>query len=517
MARLTARTLVGVLIAFSLAVSGCGTRQTRQQIIGALSTGHDGGVVPTAGDEVTLGTAPGTDPASGPALSAPQEHVGPTAQGSGAAAVSSSPASSKEEANTGGARRVTTAGGTSSGSAAAPSSQATAVANPASQARPAGSDARAGGAGIGPGVPGGKSPVVIGSIGTYSGVVGAVFSSGLPTVGVVTKYINANGGLNGHPVQVITADDQADPTRYLSLVKQMVERDGVLAFMGNMVPLSVKGADAYLQNKGVPVIGGDVTNSFWDQSPILFPQATTYTDLNVAAAQAAVKYGHVKKLGLLYCGEIEGCRITYEVLQNGGAERAGAELVYSAQISLAQPDFTAECLQARQRGVEALWMATDDATVIRVARSCAQQGFTPRYMAINLTVTNRLEGHPELGEMIAGEQIFPWMASDTLAARTFQAAMKADAPDVVVGSAAAAVWTSGMLLKAASVNLPAQPVSKDILDGLYNLPEGETLGGLAPPLKFVRGKPAPARKCAFFIQLKDQKWVAPDGSKVTCV
>ena len=49
---------------------------------------------------------------------------------------------------------------------------------------------------------------------------------------VVARYVNDNGGLNGHPVRVIVADDGGDPARALSLVRDLVENQSAVAFMG---------------------------------------------------------------------------------------------------------------------------------------------------------------------------------------------------------------------------------------------------------------------------------------------
>ena len=66
------------------------------------------------------------------------------------------------------------------------------------------------------------------------------------------------------------ADSNSDPNRYFSLVKQMVEENKVIAFLGQMAPLTVNAGDKYLREKGIPVIGGDGAHGLWFQSPVLY-------------------------------------------------------------------------------------------------------------------------------------------------------------------------------------------------------------------------------------------------------
>ena len=109
--------------------------------------------------------------------------------------------------------------------------------------------------------------MIAGHIGTYSGLLGAIFTGGREAVNAWAQHVNANGGLDGHPVEVVTADDQGDPSINLSLTRDMVENQGVIAFVGNIVPLSLTGSRSYVEQKGIPLVGGDLTDPAWFSSP----------------------------------------------------------------------------------------------------------------------------------------------------------------------------------------------------------------------------------------------------------
>ena len=72
--------------------------------------------------------------------------------------------------------------------------------------------------------------------------IGAVFSTsgsqsdlGVPeqrTVEMMVEEINDDGGINGHPLEVIVYNDESDSTKTLSLTTKLIEQDGVLAIIG---------------------------------------------------------------------------------------------------------------------------------------------------------------------------------------------------------------------------------------------------------------------------------------------
>jgi branched-chain amino acid transport system substrate-binding protein len=332
---------------------------------------------------------------------------------------------------------------------------------------------------------------------------------------VVARHINDNGGLAGHPVQIITADAAGDPARAASLVKELVEKRGVIAFVGNLWPLSGTGPRQYLEERGIPVIGGDNAINLWFQSPMYFPHGTSWPALSLAAAKAAVDAGK-KKIGVLFCVEAEPCKTWGDTI-NARAKEVGAEVVYSAQVSLAQPDFTAECLQARRNGAEALMVGVESASSSRLARSCLQQGYKPRYYTGSLATTAATAKDPNLEGLGAVLQAFPFVASDLPGVRDYHAAIKRYAPTIEQSPSTVSEWTAGSLLRGISAQLPAGAVTTaDLLAGLYRLKD-ETLGGLVPPLNYHQGKPASDIRCFFYMEVRGGNYTAPVGSRQVCI
>jgi branched-chain amino acid transport system substrate-binding protein len=358
------------------------------------------------------------------------------------------------------------------------------------------------------------SPVKLGHIGTYSGLLGAIFAGGQQMAQVWANWTNNHGGLHGHAVQVVTGDDGGDPSRNLALTRDMVENQHVVAFVGSIVPLSLNGSKAYLEQKQIPVVGGDLTDVGWYQSPMFFPQGAVIDGPLKGSAQQAVKQGG-PKVALLYCGEASACFRARDLFQQGAVQAAGGQLVYTAQVSLAQPDFTGECIQLRSNQVNAVVATVDGNSLSRLAQACKQQNVHVKYVSFALALVSSLRGDANLDGLVGTTALFPWMLSNGPAA-DYARAVATHAPTLNTSGTTAAVWGSGELVVAAARNLPLGAVAtKDLLDGLYAL-KGETLGGLTPPLTFRRGQPPAPYNCYYSISLARGAFDTPSGMQATC-
>ena len=95
------------------------------------------------------------------------------------------------------------------------------------------------------------------SVGTLSGPGGAVLGPIVGGTQVWVKWVNRTGGLNGHPVHLITYDDAGDPSRHRAQVQEAVEQAHAVAFLTNVETLTGAGSADYITQKHIPVIGTD--------------------------------------------------------------------------------------------------------------------------------------------------------------------------------------------------------------------------------------------------------------------
>jgi branched-chain amino acid transport system substrate-binding protein len=410
-----------------------------------------------------------------------------------------------------------TSGAASSGSGVAGSAAKAKTASGAGSTSAASSGAAAGHSAAGAAA-GAGSTINIGNVGTYSGVIGAVFSGAQQTMGVWQAYVNAHGGLNGHPIHVYIEDDGADPSTSVSDIQQEVTQDHVIAFVGNLVPLTVQAGVSYLQQQNIPVIGGDASSATWWQSPILFPQGGSDlgSDQAIFTIKAAAAKG-LTKMAVLYCVEDPTCSNGIQsLIQQGGGQAAGVTNVYSSSFSITQPDFTAQCLDAKQAGATFIYFAGDGDSLIRMANNCAAQGYKPLYVGDSIAITANLASDANLNGLLAGQTDFPWVDNFTPAQATYQQAVKQYDPQLAGSATTAAEWTAGMLAVAASSALTATPTSAEFFQGLWAI-KNNNLDGLAPPLTFNANAAATPSNCFFLMTLQNGQFSDLNHGNSQCV
>lgn len=277
-----------------------------------------------------------------------------------------------------------------------------------------------------------------------------------------------------------------------------------------------KGSVSYVTSKRVPVIGSATGEPWFYQSPMYFPQASNadqawFANLNILAG--LMRPDGKTKLGIIFCAEAPTCADGERVFADR-AQSFGLQLAYKAKVSVAQPDFTAECLAAQRAGVEVLFHINDANSVRRIMTSCTRQGFKPIQAPNGQATRDDFKALPEADRLISASPVFPYFQHGTPATDEFQGALQTYGGGKV-GGAFAIGWVAGKLLEKAAANLPEPPTSAALLAGLWRL-KGDDLGGLTMPLTFTENQVATPMACAWAWGIKGGQWTSPDGFKRIC-
>lgn len=77
-----------------------------------------------------------------------------------------------------------------------------------------------------------KEPYKVGAIFSITGPASWLGEPERRTARMIEEEINAKGGINGHPLEVIIEDDVGDETKAVNAVNKLIEKDQVLAIIG---------------------------------------------------------------------------------------------------------------------------------------------------------------------------------------------------------------------------------------------------------------------------------------------
>jgi branched-chain amino acid transport system substrate-binding protein len=323
--------------------------------------------------------------------------------------------------------------------------------------------------------------------------------------------VNARGGLARHPVALIEADDRGDPNQSLALARRLVEQDGVLAFYGLHTVTTSDAVMRYLEQRQVPAIASCLCIPQVAESPMLFDVGDAQLDGGAwEHLGPMVEGGERPKLALLYCREAATCSLLADRIKVL-ARRTGLSVVYEAQISIAQPDFTAEVIQARQSGAGAVIIDADNATVIRVARSAHRQGYQP-LIALPRSSDDRfpVDGGADVEGAYTATPVADWTSSPLM--EDYRSAFRRYTPNGVGGGLGPVAWTGGKLIERLAEGFPPHPTTRSFLDALYGL-RGETLGGRIAPTTYARdGARVTMPACSVPLRIEGGRFFAFKGS-----
>jgi branched-chain amino acid transport system substrate-binding protein len=107
-----------------------------------------------------------------------------------------------------------------------------------------------------PGVAATGTPINIGAINTKQ--PGTDFSDIENMTGAYFACVNANGGINGHPIKYFPVTEQTSPPQIASLAKQLVTTDHVVGIMGNSSIIECSVDAAYWKSVGIEVLGAGI-------------------------------------------------------------------------------------------------------------------------------------------------------------------------------------------------------------------------------------------------------------------
>lgn len=361
-----------------------------------------------------------------------------------------------------------------------------------------------GGTGPTPG-PASGEPIVLGAVGTKSGLVGAALAGGFRGLTVWERWVNANGGVQGRPVKVIQIDDAADPGKHATAVRRLILEERVTAFIGNIAPFTFSAGVPLLEQHGVPAIGGDGGDGAWFRSPLAFPINGQTVSRSRPAARWALANLPQRKAAVLFVSEADAPRVLAENFVSEWT-KGGGEVVMHAGVSLATPDFTGEVVEAKNRGADILFIVLEKSACNRFLDATRRQQYKPVIIAPACVLQNALDHRAETtGLLYASHAAKPVLAGRSPAEDEVIAAVKRFDPTLAPDGAFMFGWLAGKLFEAALAQPGATVSPAGLVEALNRLPATD-LGGLTPSQAWPPGN-HPEGRCGLISRFDGERFV----------
>jgi branched-chain amino acid transport system substrate-binding protein len=332
------------------------------------------------------------------------------------------------------------------------------------------------------------------------------------------KSVDAAGGLQGRQVQVVVENDNLNPGTSITDVGTLASQH--VAAIVDASSLDAAWSATAGKDK-IPVIGVYSNSESFQTNPYFFPEGQTETSVNKSIF-AVAKMASVTKMGVMYCAESPVCaNLGPQMIALG--KTVGIPVPYTSSISASAPNYTAQCLAAKQAGVTGLFVGDAAAIIVRVAADCAQQNYNPVFVGEGAGSGESENTSPGLRNKLWAEYPdLPFFAG-TPAIQAFDQAVNKYSPGVLQNKAvftenAYMGWISMELFQkglAASGVAPGSVVSADTVFKGLNTLKGETLDGTAPALTFAPGQPH-AVTCYFIGRVQNGSPTVLNGGKPSC-
>jgi branched-chain amino acid transport system substrate-binding protein len=363
----------------------------------------------------------------------------------------------------------------------------------------------------------GAAPFVVGAMGTFTGVASGSTADAKVVFQDWVDATNASGGINGHPIKAIILDDQNSPSTAVTNATQLVQQDHVQVIFDLSDNLESTW-EKVVDSAKVPVLGQS-ESAVLGTDPDFYSTGTTVGPLIWGELKAA-SLAKVSKIGALYCAEIASCAETVPLFTSLGPT-VGVSLAYSAKVSSTASSYTAQCLGSKDAGATGVTIGAASDVALRVAESCAAQGYKPTYVSTAGEMTTPWLSQSAVDGAVGNTQDVPWFDDSIPATQAMQAAFAKYSPSLTSGAAFGATatigWAAGTVFAtvAKTANLTPSSSQTEVIAALDTVKDN-TFGGITPPLTYTAGKAAQV-PCSFVAGIRNGKWTEPDGLKTICM
>ncbi len=215
-------------------------------------------------------------------------------------------------------------------------------------------------------------------VGAYLPLSGPDTQYGVDTkegIELAVEEINQAGGVKARMVKILYEDDKSNPQEATNKVLQLIDRDRVVALLGEVTSSRSKAGGIVANKKRVPMITTATNAEVTKVGPFVFRNCFTDEVQGKWGADFVVHTLGKKRLALLYASD--------DLYSSGLAEEfraharsLGAEIVIEKSFLKAETNFTTYINEIKSMKPEVIYSPTYYAAMIPIARQAKAAGLT---------------------------------------------------------------------------------------------------------------------------------------------
>ena len=209
---------------------------------------------------------------------------------------------------------------------------------------------------VGPGVT--DTEIKIGQTMPYSGALSAYGAVGRAQLAYFAK-VNAEGGINGRRITLISLDDGYNPAKTVEHVRRLVEQDQVLLLFSSVGTVPIMAVRKYANTRGVPQLfvgGGDSAWADYSRYPWTIGWMPSYQLEAGLYAKDILKVRPAARIGLLYANDDYG-RDYVKGFKEALGDKAAAMMVSEQTYEVTDPTVDTQIFALKASGADTLFSA----------------------------------------------------------------------------------------------------------------------------------------------------------------
>ncbi|MDZ4178263.1 MAG: ABC transporter substrate-binding protein [Coriobacteriia bacterium] len=217
-----------------------------------------------------------------------------------------------------------------------------------------------------------KEPYRIGAVLSLSGTFAGLGEPEKNTIEMEVERINADGGINGRPLEVVYEDDKTDSEAAVAATSRLIDREGVLAIIGSSGTGATMGMRGEINRAGIAQVslaGGTVITAEFD--PLVF-QTPWSNSLVVPFTLEYLQNEGITKVGLIT--DTGGFGADGQAVIKAAASDFGIEILAEETFNQGDTDMSGQLTKIKSSGAEAVVMWTAGREAATIAKNLADLG-----------------------------------------------------------------------------------------------------------------------------------------------
>lgn len=216
-------------------------------------------------------------------------------------------------------------------------------------------------------------PIKIGGMFSTTGIIAGSGSEALSGAQILIEEVNAAGGINGSPVQLVHTDDELRPEQAVSQLKRLIQRERVLAIAGPASTVVSASLSPILNESKIAAVG-----CICFMGPITPYEFSTFPLFGIMSNLGEfAKARNVKKIGVI--SQAGSLAELVQRTQLPVLEKLGFEIVGFEQFQASDTDLTPLLARLQSKGAELIFAAASGAPAALIAKNFKQVGYPGTY------------------------------------------------------------------------------------------------------------------------------------------